>query len=68
MCSPTCAGCGRTPIEIGEYKHNGEGLTADEFVRQEEGTYNPDTNHFACTECYIRMGMPTAAGRGWKAP
>jgi hypothetical protein len=39
----------------------------EDYVRWSEGTYNSTNGHFACTSCYVRMGMPTAAG-GWKAP
>lgn len=67
---PTCIGCGKHPGELSEYVHQSEveGMTPDDFVRELEGTYNPETGRFACTECYIAMGMPTAPGRGWKAP
>lgn len=33
-----------------------------------EGTYNKENGHFACTECYIKIGMPSAPWPGWKAP
>ena len=67
---PTCVGCHKPASEIKECQGEAtvEGLTPAEWVRECEGTYNPQTNHFACTACYIRMGMPTAADRGWKAP
>lgn len=32
-----------------------------------EGTMNWENGHFACTECYIKMGMPSSR-LGWKAP
>jgi hypothetical protein len=55
-----CCGCDRRPEEIGEYIGMAEeyGLTPDEFVRAEEGTYNRATGHFWCTDCYIRAGTP----------
>jgi hypothetical protein len=72
--SPICIGCGKKPDEIAEYveaskprNFGGRGCAPDEYVRREEGTYNPETNRFACTSCYIDMGMPTAPGRGWFA-
>jgi hypothetical protein len=69
---PECIRCGRSPDQIEEYRvyAEGEGLTPDEFVRLEEGTYNPDNGHFACTYCYIMLGSPAAApGEGrWIAP
>lgn len=67
---PICFLCGKTPEEIGEYDEYAEeeGITATEYMIQEEGTYNPKHNTFCCTRCYIRLGMPTAPGGGWKAP
>lgn len=64
-----CIGCNKAPAEIGEYVELAEadGITPDEFVRSEEGTYNPENGHFACTSCYIAMGEPSSP-RGWRAP
>lgn len=39
---------------------------AHEYVLEEEGALNPENNHFACDECYIRLGMPTTPW-GWVA-
>jgi hypothetical protein len=67
--SPRCCSCGKTPAEIGEYvelAEVGEYASPDEAMRKEEGTYNPETNTFACTACYLKMGMPSSP-RGWKA-
>lgn len=68
--SPLDVYCMRHPEEIEEYREYSKeaGMTPDEYVMREEGTYNPLTRHFACTECYMKLGMPTAPGRGWKAP
>jgi hypothetical protein len=68
--NPVCIGCNKTPEEIGEYQPEAteSSLSATEYVKREEGTYNPENGHFTCTSCYVRMGMPTAPGRGWKAP
>lgn len=67
---PRCFRCKRTPREIAEYREAAavEGTTPEQYVRAEEGTYNTENGHFACTSCYIAIGMPTAPGRGWKAP
>lgn len=62
--SPRCCRCGKTPAEVGEYIS--ADLTPDECCRDEEGTYNAVTNTYACTPCYIKMGMPTAPYPGWK--
>jgi hypothetical protein len=42
-------------------------LTAAEYLKQEEGTYNIRTNHFLCDMCYIGAGMPSRPG-GWLCP
>jgi len=67
--NPICIGCNRPPSQIPEYIEMGqvEEMSPEEFVRQEEGTFNPENGHFACTECYIRMGMPSSKAR-WVAP
>lgn len=56
-----CACCGKTPSELKEYITNAsvEGITPDEFVRTQEGTFNPETEEFYCTQCYIEIGMPS---------
>lgn len=65
---PRCMKCKRTPDMIEEYVEGAAemGVTPDVYVRVEEGTYNPDKERFACTDCYIEMGMPTAP-QGWRA-
>lgn len=66
---PRCIGCNKTPDELACYALEAEelGITATEYVQQEEGTYNAENGHFTCDNCYILMGMPT--GRlGWVAP
>jgi hypothetical protein len=64
-----CAGCGLTPNELDEYKEfaEAEGMTPNEYVIEEEGTYNPENGHFLCTECYVKFGCPSTE-KGWKAP
>lgn len=55
-----CKVCGKQPHEIEEYTYYAKEneMTPEEFVRQQEGTYNPETQLFYCTECYFRVGMP----------
>lgn len=67
--SPRCAGCKQAPSTIDSYLGLLEdGETADEYVRREEGTYDPATGAFLCDWCYIRAGMPTGeGGRRWTA-
>jgi hypothetical protein len=70
MTTPTvCIGCGKRPADIKEYVEAADesGMTPDIYVKVEEATFNPENGHFACTECYIRMGMPSSP-TGWKAP
>jgi len=61
--------CKRYPDMIPEYVEAAayDEVTPDEYVRTEEGTYNRENGHFACTECYVNLGMPTAPW-GWYAP
>jgi hypothetical protein len=65
-----CFRCGKMASQIPEYREPAkeEDITADEWMRENEGTYNAETNTFACTECYMAIGMPSAPGGGWKAP
>jgi hypothetical protein len=64
-----CVGCGKSPSELDEYIDMGqvEGMTADEYCWQEEGTLNRENGHFTCTVCYVKAGMPSSP-RGWTAP
>ena len=66
---PICVGCGKRPDELTCYTMMLEpGQTAEQFVIEEEGTYNPENGHFLCDECYVKAGMPTAPFPGWRAP
>lgn len=66
---PMCVGCGKHPaddpylVELAEE----EGSTPDEYVRYNEGTYNPENGHYLCDTCYIKAGMPSSP-YGWVAP
>ena len=55
-----CKVCNRRPEEISEYviERERNNMTAEEFVRQEEGTLNSTTGYFYCTDCYVKIGMP----------
>jgi hypothetical protein len=71
MIWPVCIGCRKHPEEIAEYRdvEVTGGLTPDDYVRNEEGTYNPANGHFACTDCYVKMGAPSRpAPERWIAP
>lgn len=65
-----CFRCGKRPAEIQEYVESAEfdEVTPEAFVEECEGTYNPNTGYFCCTDCYIAIGCPSAPGRGWRAP
>jgi hypothetical protein len=69
---PTCAYCGKPASELEEYQDlaKDEGYDSPaEAVRNEEGTYNRESNRFACTACYIKIGMPSLPHpQQWKAP
>ena len=56
-----CKICKRPARKIDEYVRLALDLSyasIDECVANEEGTYNPDTGYFYCTECYIKIGQP----------
>lgn len=55
-----CEMCGQLPEDLMEYVVCAEdfNLSPDEYVIQNEGTYNPHTGTFLCTDCYIKAGMP----------
>ena len=61
--------CQRGPSEIPEYVDAAKelGITPEEYVEGDEGTFNRESVHFACTECYIKIGMPSGE-RGWVVP
>lgn len=40
--------------------------TPDDYVRDEEGTLDPDSGFFLCTTCYLKMGSPSRPW-GWRA-
>lgn len=67
--TPLCIGCKKTPGELAEYVDaaRDEQVTPDQFVIENEGTYNTENGHFLCTTCYIAEGMPSSAA-GWRAP
>lgn len=68
---PICTGCNKHPDEIDEYIEGAADneTTPDEFVIDEEGTYNSANGHFLCTSCYIEAGMPSVPYPGrWVAP
>jgi hypothetical protein len=64
-----CIGCDQTPDQIDEYVEMAQSMnvTPWEYVRREEGTLNHANGHFACTRCYLDMGMPSSPS-GWVAP
>jgi hypothetical protein len=55
-----CKLCKKKPSEISEYidAAEDEGITPDDYVKSQEGTFNHDTGFFYCTSCYIAVGMP----------
>jgi hypothetical protein len=67
-----CFRCKKTPEEIPEYQlgkwwDEGDFESPTDYCKKEEGTYNPESKQFACTDCYIAIGMPTSRA-GWRAP
>jgi hypothetical protein len=55
-----CKVCGKTPSEISEYidRAEEEQMSPEDYVVQEEGTFNPVTGKFYWTSCYIKVGEP----------
>lgn len=49
-------------------------MSPDGFVRQEDGTYNPDNEHFLCDTCFISEEIRNGArlvgsnGQRWVCP
>lgn len=70
--TPRCNGCGKEPHELECYTELAmeEGLTPEEYVRRNEGTYNPVNGHFMCDDCYLAAGAPAVKwpGPNWIAP
>lgn len=66
-----CTGCNKTADELPEYIEGAAEaeMTVEQYVREEEGTYNPENGHFLCTDCYIKAGMPSLPyPKRWVAP
>ena len=55
-----CKCCGQRPEEIIEYivEADEEGITPEQYVVENEGTFNPKTGRFYCTSCYVKVGLP----------
>lgn len=58
--TPICVGCSKKPNEISEYVDIAAmtGESPNDYVRKHEGTFNQNNQHFYCTDCYIKAGMP----------
>lgn len=75
--APTCFKCKKEPHELQEYIDGAaemDEITSEDaphtplaYMLLEEGTYNSETQHFCCTDCYIKIGCPTSCD-GWVAP
>lgn len=58
---PICQGCKKPVNQIQEYIEASAEMeiSPEDYVKSEEGTYNPANGHFLCTDCYIKAGMPS---------
>lgn len=61
-----CAGCGKRPSQLSEYVDRAKAefkgfVSAQKIVELDEGTYDPNTKLFLCTDCYIKAGTPINA-------
>lgn len=62
-----CTKCGKTHSEINEYVTAAamDGYaTAEDYVRENEGTFDPVHNKFLCTSCYVALGCPVISAGG----
>lgn len=74
--TPRCVDCGKAPDEITEYVEAAKeaGITSDRYVREEEGTYNPENGLFLCTDDFLKRAFAQGVrlvgegGRPWKVP
>ncbi len=66
---PFCPSCERDGSDIQEYINmaHAEDVEVDDYIRQEEGTFNHANGHFLCTVCYVKAGMPSSP-HGWTCP
>lgn len=64
-----CQGCEKRPHELYCYTSVAEmeGMSPEQWVYEEEGTYNEANGHFLCDSCYIAAGMPSSPF-GWTCP
>jgi hypothetical protein len=69
---PRCHYCDKTASQDAECRASAAaepdcypGGPAD--VAREDGTFNPLTNAYACTLCYIAIGTPSSP-TGWRVP
>lgn len=55
-----CRGCGKCPDALKECVNGSriEEVTPEEYVKQNDGTYNPATGLFYCDMCYVKSGCP----------
>lgn len=56
-----CKICGKEPKDIMEYVNEAKvnEMEVEDFVRSYEMTLNEKTGKFYCTDCYIKIGMPS---------
>lgn len=73
---PYCPGCKRDCLEIPEVISfaKEEETSPEQWVRSEEGTYNPTNEHFLCDTCFIAKEQSTGKrlvgtdGTRWVCP
>lgn len=71
-----CIGCKKKPEEIQEYVEaaKAEGVTPQQYVLSEEGTFNKRNGHFLCTDDFIKAEevaghrLIGSSGQSWIAP
>lgn len=62
---PVCRTYAKDMVYLDTLLEGGE--SRSDYIRHNEGTYNPENEHFLCDGCYIKVGMPSSES-GWKCP
>lgn len=56
-----CPECKKDPTELKEIQFHAEQeeMSEFQFIKEMDGTYCKHTGLFLCTDCYIKLGMPS---------
>lgn len=62
---PSCKTYAKDMNHLDAYLNPGQ--SREDYVKNEEGTYNRSNGHFLCDDCYIKIGCPSSP-TGWVCP